>query len=82
MRTQHLCPFCGAVMHESGGGFRPIFWILVTILGMLAAVAYFANQFPNLGSVFVYLVMYAMGGAFWWVVGSAVYRMFKKIRRP
>lgn len=22
VRRQHLCPFCGAVMYESGGGFR------------------------------------------------------------
>jgi hypothetical protein len=22
MRTQHLCPFCGVVMYESGGGIR------------------------------------------------------------
>jgi hypothetical protein len=22
MRTQHLCPFCGLVMYETGGGIR------------------------------------------------------------
>lgn len=22
VKRQHLCPFCGAVMYESGGGFR------------------------------------------------------------
>lgn len=22
MRTQHLCPFCGTVIYESGGGVR------------------------------------------------------------
>jgi len=36
MRTQHLCPFCGVVMYETGGGIKwgsvvplLIFFILV-----------------------------------------------------
>lgn len=39
MKTQHLCPFCGVVMYESGGGVR---WGCVTpALALLVLVGWF-----------------------------------------
>lgn len=31
MKTQHLCPYCGTVQYESGGGIRTWFKILLLI---------------------------------------------------
>lgn len=35
MTTQHLCPFCGVVMYETGGGVRRGCWMLLAIIGLL-----------------------------------------------
>lgn len=35
MPTQHLCPFCGVVMYETGGGVRRGCWMLLAIIGLL-----------------------------------------------
>ncbi len=29
-KTQHLCPYCGAVQHNSGGGFKA--WVKITVV--------------------------------------------------
>lgn len=34
MKTQHLCPFCGTVLYETGGGVRRGVWLLL-LLGAL-----------------------------------------------
>lgn len=35
MKTQHLCPFCGGVMYETGGGVRRGCWMLLAVFGLL-----------------------------------------------
>ncbi|MBV9925641.1 MAG: hypothetical protein JOZ96_11540 [Acidobacteria bacterium] len=35
MKTQHLCPFCGVVMYETGGGVRRGCWMLLAVIGLL-----------------------------------------------
>jgi len=35
MKTQHLCPFCGVVMYETGGRLRRGCWVLIAIFGLL-----------------------------------------------
>lgn len=37
MKIQHLCPFCGVVMYETGGGVRRGCWVLLAIFGLLFA---------------------------------------------
>lgn len=36
MRTQHVCPFCGVVMYETGGGYKRRDLITVIVCGLLA----------------------------------------------
>lgn len=43
-RLQHLCPFCGAVMYETGGGVR---W------GCLITLLFFASPFIVLSALAV-----------------------------
>lgn len=43
-RFQHLCPFCGAVMYETGGGVR---W------GCLITLLFFASPFILLSALAV-----------------------------
>lgn len=40
MRTQHVCPFCGIVMYETGGGYKraPVIATIVGISLLLLAV--------------------------------------------
>jgi hypothetical protein len=33
--VQHICPFCGVVMYETGGGMRRGCWVLLIIFGLL-----------------------------------------------
>jgi hypothetical protein len=44
MRTQHLCPFCGAVMYETGGGVK---WgclaPVLLLIFVLAVLGYLFN---------------------------------------
>lgn len=35
MKTQHLCPFCGTVMYESGGEINPICWTFAAIFAVI-----------------------------------------------
>lgn len=44
MRTQHLCPFCGVVLYETGGGVRR---------GCLLALAAFALLFFMLAALII-----------------------------
>lgn len=44
VRTQHMCPFCGAVLYETGGGLRR---------GCLVGLAVFALLFVTLFALIV-----------------------------
>lgn len=43
MKTQHVCPFCGIVMYETGGGYKrkAVIATIVIILLLLLAVITF-----------------------------------------
>lgn len=35
MKTQHLCPFCGVVLYETGGGIRRGCLLALAVFGLL-----------------------------------------------
>ncbi len=39
LRTQHLCPFCGSVLYETGGGIKPGCLVLLLSPLLLTALA-------------------------------------------
>lgn len=75
MRTQHICPFCGTVMYESGGGIRPIGWLFFLFFGGLAGYVFLAIVFP--GTNFLDLFSIVFGLAVWGWIFHKVYRHFK-----
>ena len=48
-RTQHLCPFCGVVMYETGGTYKrvPLIITVIVICLALAALAVAALTYLN-----------------------------------
>jgi hypothetical protein len=43
MKTQHVCPFCGIVMYETGGGYKRkavIATIVIIPLLLIAAIVF------------------------------------------
>jgi ribosomal protein S27E len=54
MRTQHMCPFCGAVLYETGGGLRrgclvglAVFALLFVILTIFIVSIQLAREFAR-----------------------------------
>lgn len=39
MTTQHLCPYCGVVMYETGGGYKRVPTIIAVVFVCLVLVA-------------------------------------------
>lgn len=75
MRTQHICPFCGAVMYESGGQLNPLGWI-VTILACGATAAGVIAEISR--TTDITRIVGIVGSVIFW--GSIIYWIFKRKR--
>jgi hypothetical protein len=75
MRTQHICPLCGSVMYESGGGIRPIGWLFLLFFGGLSGYIFLAINFPDAN--FSNFISIVFGLAFWGWICYKIYRHFK-----
>jgi hypothetical protein len=38
LAIQHICPFCGVVMYESGGQITPLGWVAAIILACVVVI--------------------------------------------
>lgn len=41
--TQHICPICGVVMYETGGGFRAYVPVVASLAFSMLALGYFSG---------------------------------------
>ena len=60
MKTQHLCPYCGGVMYESGGGLTFLGKLLIFFMIIPLPIMYAIDNhdFP-LGAYIVYSIIVA-----------------------
>lgn len=74
MSTQHLCPFCGAVMYQTGGKLNFLGWVVSILAGTIFGVGFIAHLFKSqdFGEVLV-----GLGSlAFWGFIAYQLYKRF------
>lgn len=83
MKTQHLCPFCGVVMYESGGRMSPtgiiaVFLIVIPfcLIGLSDYTASKLGTDPG-GTQTFYLIAYI--ALLMFIVGRVLYRTSKPL---
>jgi FtsH-binding integral membrane protein len=76
MVTQHICPFCGGVMYESGGEMSVGGWLIVGLLGVILAIAMIAQIFKSKNAIEVAEIV---GSTLIW--GFLTYQIFKRFKK-
>jgi len=73
MATQHLCPFCGGVMYQTGGQLSFFGWLVTLIVGSIFAVGLVAQLFKSKD---VTEVLTGIGSVVFW--GFIAYKLYKR----
>lgn len=73
MTTQHICPFCGDVMYETGGRMNILGWVAIIPIGgiLVAGLSSELEKSGSLGKAFG-----IVGSFLFW--GYILYRIFRK----
>lgn len=77
LKTQHMCPFCGSVMYETGGYLTPIGLFCILLFGgVLGCIALAMNvtDFNIVSAVATFL-----GIGVWAAIFYGLYRFVKRL---
>lgn len=82
LKTQHLCPFCGCCMYETGGEitfFGKLILVCFVPLLVIVALQDYLRKFGNVGSyIFTALsVTFAAGVVLW--LGHTAYKSIRNL---
>lgn len=76
MATQHICPFCGGVMYQTGGQLNFFGWIAAIFFGAIFGIGIVA-QFMKSKDI-VEVITFAGSILFW---GFIIYKLYKRFSR-
>ncbi|MCW5299416.1 hypothetical protein DXT88_14655 [Herbaspirillum lusitanum] len=79
MVTQHLCPFCGGVMYESGGKLTALGWSVTVLMGAIFCVGFIAQLFKSKNIIDISIGLGSL--AFWGFIAYQLFKRFSKRRR-
>jgi hypothetical protein len=79
-KTQHICPFCGATMYETGGEVPRFFWVILAAVATFLVYAFWpalqSLQFRSFD-----LFAFIMSAAIWGGIGYGIYRLCRRKQR-
>lgn len=79
MATQHLCPFCGGVMYQSGGQLTLFGWLVVVAASTIFGIGFIAQLFKSQDITEVFIGLGSL--VFWGFIVYLLYKRFSGRRR-